>query len=570
MILQLSIKNFALIENAEIDFHKGFNVLYGETGSGKSILIDAIDYVLGGKFNKDIIRTGESKAYVEAVFTIDNDIVAGVLEELEIEHDDTICFSREMFTNGKSIIKINGKTSTISFVRKIAEKLIDIHGQHQNQLLFDRENYIPMVDSYDSSKIGPLLNEYYTYYDKLKETRERISTIVGNEDNDKLLAFIKFQIDEIDKAKLRVGEEEELNDKFKILSNAEKINRIVGNSYSVLSEAGDNSSVIDNIYSINRELSSIEGYSEKIAKINENILNIYYSLQEISSDLRVLSEDIVYDEAELETINDRLYKIANLKKKYGDSVEEVLTYKEKIEKQYNEITNAEKIVEELKREEKEIISKLNLLGDELHKLRVENSGKLEEDIHSNLKYIGLEKCKFKIDIIKEEIRHNGTDICEFLVSTNPGEPFKVMTKVASGGELSRIMLAIKAVFVDKDNVPTVVFDEIDTGISGRIAHCVGEKMYEIAVKHQVFCITHLPQIACFSDYHYLVKKSFKDEKTYSSVTNIGDNEKIAEIAKMLGGSEVLNSSLDNAKSMIDFANSRKIIMKDNFIKRTDE
>ncbi|MDD6771874.1 DNA repair protein RecN [Inconstantimicrobium porci] len=558
MILQLSIKNFALIENEEVDFSNGFNVLYGETGAGKSILIDAIDFVVGGRFGKDIIRTGENKAYVEAVFALNREKNEEIAEKLDIEYNDTLCISREIFQNGKSIIKINGRASTVSAVRNLSKELIDIHGQHQNMLLFDKDNYIPMVDSYDYGKIRNILTRYHEEYNNLKKIREDIERISGTESNDKVQAFLEFQINEIDKAKLKKNEEDHLNEEFKLLSNAQKINTAVCTSYSLLGDSNNSSSVIDNLYTISREISGVQEYSKKLSKINDDIMNAYYSLQESSRELREMCDEIVFDQNELDIINDRLYQIADLKKKYGSSIEEILEYKDKITKQFEEMKNSEAMIEELKNKEKVLCDELIKIGREIHDLRVANSSRLEKAIHDNLKYIGLEKCKFKIDMISTDtIKSNGTDECEFFVSTNPGEPFKPITKVASGGELSRIMLAIKSVFVDKDNVPTVIFDEIDTGISGRIAHCVGEKMYEIAVKHQVFCITHLPQIACFSDNHYLVKKTFKNEKTYSNISRLNESQKINEVAKMLGGTKMLHSSLENAKSMIEYANDRK-------------
>lgn len=558
MILQLSIRNFALIEKAEVDFNNGFNVIYGETGSGKSILIDAINFVVGGRFNKDIIRTGEDKAYVEATFVLDKNKIEKIIKKLDLDEDDTICISREIFLNNKSIVKVNGRTVTLSSLRDISKELIDIHGQHQNQMLFDKESYIPLLDSYDDNMISSLLTDYEKEYNNLKVIKDKIAELSGNEDNEKLQSFLEFQINEIDKAKLKKDEEQNLNEEYKLLSNAQKINTAVNTSYALLNDSNNSMSVIDNLYTINKELSSVEDFSDKISKINNDILNSYYSLQECARDLRSLGDEVVYDDVRLESINERLFKIASLKKKYGDSIEKILEYREKINTQYNELKNSKDMIEQLNIKETAIIKELRELGRDIHNIRIKNASRLEKDIQDNLKYIGLERCKIKIDLREsDKIKFNGTDECEFLVSTNTGEPFKEIDKVASGGELSRIMLAIKAVFVDKDKVPTVVFDEIDTGISGRIAHCVGEKMYEIAANHQVFCITHLPQIASFSDYHYLVKKTVANGKTYSNITRLTDDEKVIEIAKMLGGNAGLESSLENAKSIIEYASEKQ-------------
>lgn len=558
MLLQLSIKNFALIESLSLDFNQGFNILSGETGAGKSILIDAINYVLGSKFNRDLIRTGEVKTFVEAVFTIDNDKVKKILDENNIEYDDNVIISRETFQNGKSIIKINGKAVIVSTLKKITEKLIDIHGQHNNQNLLNKETHIIYLDSFGEDNLHNYLMEYKKKYTQLKELERRIEEINNQEENEKLLSYIKFQLDEINQAKIIKGEEEELNEKFNILSNAEKISSAIRVSYNMLYGESTSSSVVDSLSYINKELSSIEKHSEKIKDINSNILNIYYNLEEISRDLRALSEDIVYDENELEKINGRIYKLSILKKKYGGSIDSVIEYKKKLEKQYEDMANSEEIIKKLQDEKNVLLLELKQLANVISDIRTEIAKILESKIQGELEYVGLGKCIFKIQVDNCEILNSlGSNEVQFMIATNPGEPIRSMEKIVSGGELSRIMLALKCVFIDKDEIPTVIFDEIDTGISGRVAQSVAEKMYEISTAHQVFCISHLPQIASMSDEHYLVKKHIDGDKTYTMVSKIDEEQKAKELAMMLGGVELTDITLKSAREMIRLANEKK-------------
>lgn len=558
MLLQLSIKNFALIESLSLDFNQGFNILSGETGAGKSILIDAINYVLGSKFNRDLIRTGEVKTFVEAVFTIDNDKVKKILDENNIEYDDNVIISRETFQNGKSIIKINGKAVIVSTLKKITEKLIDIHGQHNNQNLLNKETHIIYLDSFGEDNLHNYLMEYKKKYTQLKELERRIEEINNQGENEKLLSYIKFQLDEINQAKIIKGEEEELNEKFNILSNAEKISSAIRVSYNMLYGESTSSSVVDSLSYINKELSSIEKHSEKIKDINSNILNIYYNLEEISRDLRALSEDIVYDENELEKINGRIYKLSIIKKKYGGSIDSVIEYKKKLEKQYEDMANSEEIIKKLQDEKNVLLLELKQLANVISDIRTEIAKILESKIQGELEYVGLGKCIFKIQVDNCEILNSlGSNEVQFMIATNPGEPIRSMEKIVSGGELSRIMLALKCVFIDKDEIPTVIFDEIDTGISGRVAQSVAEKMYEISTAHQVFCISHLPQIASMSDEHYLVKKHIDGDKTYTMVSKIDEEQKAKELAMMLGGVELTDITLKSAREMIRLANEKK-------------
>lgn len=566
MLLQLNIKNFALIENLTISFNDGFNVLSGETGAGKSILIDAINYVLGSKFNKELIRTGENKTFVEAIFTLANSKTLEMLKENDIDIDDLIIISRETFQSGKSITKINGKSILLATLKLISSTLLDIHGQHENQNLLASENQIEYVDSYGKEKSGESLLNYRDKYNKLRKIENKITKLTGKDgDRDKIIDFLKYQIDDVNSSNLKKGEDEQLEKKYKILSNAEKINITLNNSYDCLYTGNEGSvSIYDNLGIVIKELCLLQENLPKIKEINDGLKDAYYSIEGSIEQIRSIKDNITCDEKELEYINSRIYEINGFKKKYGNSIEEILQYRDKIKSQYDEMINSSETIQKLEKEKNDLIKELKIYGERLHKERCEIAEDLQIKIKSELDFVGLEKSIFKIKVdIETKFHLNGMDKVQFYISTNPGEPLKPLEKIVSGGELSRMMLALKTVFVDKDNIPSVIFDEIDTGIGGRIAQCVAEKMYTISKNHQVFCVTHLPQIACISDVHYWVSKEVKNEKTYTKIRKMNDEEKQYEIARMIGGSEVTKLTLEHANELIKMANFRKKQIKSN-------
>lgn len=562
MLIQLNIKNFALIEEIKVEFAEGFNILSGETGAGKSILIDAIDYVLGGKFSKSLIRTGEEKTFVEAVFSIDNELVKGELDELDIEYEDIIIISREYTLSGKSIIKVNGRSLIIAQLKKIREKILDIHGQHQNQTLLDRGSHIIYLDNFIGDKIKEPLKKFSELKERLSEIKSKILKINGNEDREKLIDYTKFQIDDITKGNLRVGEEEELKEEFNYLSNAEKINNSLKVSCELLNYREDGNSVVESLSKVISELSSVEKNSQIIGEKKAIIEEAYYNIEEVSRELRDIQEDTVYDENKLEKINGRIYEINGYKKKYGNTIEEVIEYLNKLKENYNELVNASEILKELEEEENKVLSEMKKIGNTLHEIRKEFSEKLKSSLLKELSYVGLEKSTMGIQVkLCENYNERGFDEVCFLISTNTGEPVKPLEKVLSGGELSRIMLAFKCVFADKDGISTLIFDEIDTGVSGAVAQRIGEKMYQVSLNHQVLCITHLPQIAILSDYHYFVSKSIKDNKTYTSIKILNKDEKINQVATMLGGNEVTKATYENVKEMLKLSEKKKSEIK---------
>lgn len=558
MLLQLNIKNFALIQELSVEFGEGFNILSGETGAGKSILIDTIDYVLGGKFSKDLIRYGEEKTFVEAIFSIENHDIYAVLEELDIEAEDVLIISRETTISGKSIIKVNGKSVVVSCLKKIREKLLDIHGQHQNQNLLNKSSHIGYLDSFSGNEMEIMLNNFTLLKDEYVEIKNKIDSLKGNDDRDKLIDYTRFQMEDIEKGKLRIGEEEELREEFNLLSNAEKISLALGNSYATLDSPKEGISVLEGLSKVITELSFVEEHFEKIKDKREQVEGAFYVIEEASREIRDLMSEVYYDESRLEKINGRIYEISTYKKKYGDSVEAVLEYYAKLKSRCDELVNSEQIIIELKEKSNRIIEKMLVIGSKMHDIRCHNAKKLEVEIKNELSYVGLEKAIIKIDVNSvEDFNSKGYDDVTFLVSTNPGEPLKSLEKVLSGGELSRIMLALKCVFVGKDQIPTLIFDEIDTGISGTIAKRVGEKMYQVSTKHQVLCITHLPQISALSDCHYFVSKKVENSKTFTEIRTLSKYDKIKEIAKMTGGDEISDVTLENASEIVAFADLKK-------------
>ena len=566
MLVVLNIKNFALIQELSVEFGAGFNILSGETGAGKSILIDTIDYVLGGKFSKDLIRYGEDKTYVEAIFDIENDEIYTLLNDLNIEADELLVVSRETTISGKSIIKVNGKTIVLSQLKRIREKLLDIHGQHQNQSLLSKGTHILYLDEYNSENISPLLEQFEIVKNRHSQIEDKINELKGNDDREKILDYIKFQIDDIEKAKLKPGEEEDLREQYNILANAEKISSSLINSYNYLNNNPQGNSVLELLSKVISEFSHSEMHLEKIKDKRVQVEEAYYLLEESTRDIRDIANEIYYDENELAAINERIYEISLYKKKYGDSIDEILKFLEKLKNQYDEFINSEEIILKLKKELSVIEKDMSEIGVKLHEFRCMSAKDLEVRIKEELSYVGLEKAIIKIDVNLSEIANNrGYDDVQFLISANPGEPLKPLEKVLSGGELSRIMLALKCVFVDKDKIPTLIFDEIDTGISGAIGKRVGEKMYQVSVKHQVLCITHLPQIAALSDNHYFVSKKVENGKTFTQIRMLNEQDKVCEIAKMIGGDNLSDVAIDNSREMVKLANIKKNEIKNEFI-----
>lgn len=560
MLLSIKIENFALIQSLQIDFEKGFNILCGETGSGKSILIDAINFVLGGKFNKSLIRNGEKKTIVEAVFSCDDCRIKDVLEQYSIEAEDMLIITRESYKYGKTLARVNNTALTLNQLRDITSKLLDIHGQHENISLLDNSYHIYYIDSFGEGKINKPLAQYRKKHAKVQEIDKKIFQLQGDEsESQKKIEFIKYQIEDIDKGELKIGEDKELLEQFNVLANAEKLDKTLNECYFQLNgDSMEAAGIYVGLSSVIRSLRDIEEYSEKVKNIADDMEECYYRIEDIIHNISDVKNNVYYDQNELEYINERVYTIDNFKKKYGDTIENILNYREKLHKEYEELINSGAIIEKLKLEKNKILGHMREDGEKLHSIREKIGQELMEKIKQELDYVGLEKSVLQVDVSRsDKFNDRGIDNVQFLISTNPGEPLKPLGEIVSGGELSRIMLALKTVFFDKDNIPSVIFDEIDTGISGRIAQRVGEKMCQISKNHQVFCVTHLPQIASMSDTTYLVSKEVIDEKTYTRVKKLSLDEKVLEVAKMIGGSEVTDITIEHTKEMVKMADEKK-------------
>lgn len=552
MLIQLNVRNFALIDNLEIVMKKGYNILTGETGAGKSILIDSISFVLGGKFTRDFIRSGEESAYVEAVFTAEEG-ARPLLDSLGITYEDILILSRESFVNGRNTARVNGRSVLISTLRELGRELLDIHGQHNNQNLLEASKHIDYLDSFIGLENEAAYQDYQKAFIQLRELKDRLQDLEGNRDRDKLVDYLKFQIEDIEGAKLSEEEEKDLEEKVLMLSNSEKLSTSLNTAYELL-EGGDEDEegILHNMNLVIKSLTSIAKVYEKVGEPLKVIEESLYAVEEAARDVSNLRSLIYFDADELNEVNERLHTYAGYKKKYGGDLKEVFEYLRRIRTQYDEIINAEEIIRELKAAIAAKRKTLLTLGKKLSELREKGGKTLSARINREMKFVGLEKADFLVSVAMEEtIYENGIDRVNFLISTNLGEPKKPLEKVVSGGELSRIMLAMKVAFIAKDRTPSVIFDEIDTGISGRVAEAVGEKMYSLSKEFQVFCVTHLPQIAAFSDNHLVVEKVEKGNRTTTRVRELKPEEKAEEISKMIGGSVISEITISTAKDIIE-------------------
>ena len=547
MLNKMRIEKFALIDNMDLEFKNGFTVISGETGSGKSILIDAICFILGFKFSKSIVRNGEDKTSVEAIFDIYHEKINEILNENGIEIEDYLFIRREGYVNGKSIVRINGHVVTNNTLKLISKYLMDIHTQHQNYELLNNAKHINYLDKYIGKKID--FKNYLDVFREWNEIRYKINEIKNNDLNDSYIEYVKFQINELTSAKLIIGEDYELEEKIKLLNNSEKISKTLNFSLDSLiyrEQFTINSELINIIKSIRMiDLKDLNEISNKLE-------GIYYDLESISEDIKAICDKTHFDVNEFDSINARIYKINALKKKFNKmNVEELVKYNEELQLYLDNVLNQERVLKDYEKIEYEKRKQLKIEADKITEIRKKYAKMIENEIVNELNYMGMENIIFKINIEKDkDFTQTGNDNVNFFISTNKGEPLKDLSKVVSGGELSRIMLALKIVFLGNEPISGIIFDEIDTGVSGKIAQKVGEKMYSLSKRCQVFCITHLAQIASLSDNHYVVSKKIENDKTYSHIKMIGDEEKVSEIAKMIGGESITEGAFISAKELI--------------------
>lgn len=538
MISTIQIKNIGIIDTLSINLENGFNVLTGETGAGKTLIIDSLGIICGNRFSKEMIRKGEEYSYVEACIYI---------PESDNAIDGNIIVSREIYSNGRNTCKINGRLVTVNELKEFMKNIIEIHGQNDNQTLLQKSSHIGYLDDFIGVDIKYIKEEYSKLFTKYNEIKEELKSNYGDDkEKQRKLDLLKYQLNEIKLAKLKENEDIELEDKRKIMINSEKIVENLKIADDTL-----NMQVIDGINISIKSLEKIENIDEKYSKKLTELKNIYYDIQEISRDISNCKEEVYFDEEERNETEQRLDIIYSLKRKYGNSISEILKYKEEVEQEIYEIENLDEINDKLKREKKQIEDKMLEISNKLHLIRIEKANILSEKINNELNDLKMQNAKFYVNIEIDEnnkFNKNGLDTVEFLISTNIGEELKPLIKIASGGEMSRIMLAIKNVLSDIDKVKTLIFDEIDTGISGKAAKAVSQKMKKIANKHQILCVTHLATIAAKGDYNYYISKEIEDNKTKTKVNKLNEEDTIKEIARIASG-DVNDISIEHAKQL---------------------
>ncbi len=534
MLSQLFIKNVAVIESASIDFENGFNVFTGETGAGKSILIDSINAVLGGRTSRDLVRTGESKALVSAVFTNVSKEAETVLEELGYDSEEELMISREISAEGKSICKVNMRPATAGVLKQLSSVLIDVHGQHDSAVLQNPELHIGYIDSFGNT--DKELSEYSESYKKLKSVEREIKKI-QNDDSDKTarIDMLKFQIGEIEAAAIEEGEEEELLALSKRIKSAENIMELISETISALDGNGESEGALEGLSSAIENCARLAEFFPQYEGLSEKFKEMYYEFEEFANDVKDNADELDFDPALQNRTERRLDQIFRLKRKYGGSVEEMFKYYQKAVNELENIEFSEERLEKLQKEQKQLFSETAKFADALTKKRHRAAEAFEKAVSEELSYLNMPNVRFSVHFEETEFTESGKDNLEFYIATNAGEPLKPLTKIASGGELSRIMLSIKNVLADKDNVDTLIFDEVDTGISGSAAQKVGQKLKQVSKGRQIICVTHLAQVAAYADNHMLISKNTEGGKTFTSVESLGKEGRVNELARIMGG-----------------------------------
>ena len=560
MLERLIIKNIALISSLDIELGGGLNVLTGETGAGKSIIIDSVNLVLGERASKDLIAVNQQKARVEALFSIkNNDTVKSLLNDNGLlSEDDELILMREITASGKSLCRINGEVVPLATLHLIADSLVDVHGQHTHQSLLDPKKHMHMVDEFNASEIIPVRNKVAELYRAYTEVERKLNSgFVSAEERERRIDILAYQINEIETAHLYAGEEEEITAELAVLSNAERISSSLDIASDIIS--GDRGS-LGSVRKAADALSRISDISAVYSDIYERINSLYYELEDASYQLRDLSLSFEFSPERLNELENRMDYLNSLKRKYGGSIEAVLEFMQNCKTELEELSSSDEIRERLTKELARLKSEYFEASARLTALRNQAAQALSENVTKQLHELGMVNAQFTYvnNVSDEKLHINGSDSIEFMFSANAGEPCKPLAKVASGGELSRIMLAIKTVCADADAIPTLIFDEIDSGISGVTAIKVGEKMARIAASHQVLCITHLPQIAAYADSHFLVEKTMKNGETHSSLRQLGDEERRTELARIMGSVNADESAVKYAQELISASEKYKL------------
>lgn len=547
MLTSLKIENVAIIESAAIEFGCGLNVLTGETGAGKSIVIDSINAILGERTSRDIIRTGAQSAKVYAVFEDVNAKVRKFLDENGIDCEDgVLIINRTLSREGKNVCRLNGAPVTVSMLREIGSELIDIHGQHDNQALLSPEKHCGFVDSFAGN--AEIIADYREKYGRLCEVRSKLKKLTTDESSkSQRIDFLTYQIDELEKAEITPGERDELKARKTLINNSQKVIESLNVAYEALKADGAG---IDMITDAESEISDASAYMEALGEASEKITDIRYELEDIAETVRDAMSEVDFDQSELEEIDERLDLLYRLSKKYGNTEEEMLEYLEKAKTELDNIAFSEEKVKELQKQEKEALAEAEAAAKKLTESRKTAGEKLSKAICSELEFLDMPNVRFVVKCDDIGLTENGKDEIEFLISANVGEEPKPLAKIASGGELSRIMLAIKNVLAEADGVDTMIFDEIDTGVSGRAAQKIAMKLRSASKGRQVICVTHLAQIAAQGDVHLYISKSVSDGKTYTNIKSLIEEDRVAEIARIMGGMEITKLQLESAREML--------------------
>lgn len=552
MLSNLQIENIAVIKSASIDFENGFNVMTGETGAGKSIVIDSLNAILGERTSRELIRSGSDSASVCAEFQNVGDNVKNELEKLGIEKDDTLIVSRKLTPDGKNVCRINGMPATVSMLKALGVQLVNIHGQLDNQSLLSPETHCSFIDKLAGS--GRELNvfkELYSLYIKKKNELKSLNTDV-NEKN-RRLDILNYQIEEIQKADIRPGEKDELTEKLGFLRNAEKVLDLLHTAYAALNGDGEMPGAADIAADAASKLLSAADYSSDFAETANGVNDAVMNLSAYTEELRDKIYSLDYDPNETERAEERLDVIYRLSQKYGDSEEEILAYLENAEKERDALSFSDERAEQLRAETEKAYNEALSAAKKLSEIRIEAGKKFSADVERELAFLDMPSVKFIVNDSVGELYENGIDNIEFLLSANAGEEPKPLSKIASGGELSRIMLAIKCVLSELDDIDTLIFDEIDSGVSGRAALKIAAKMKELSKTHQVICVTHLAQIAAFADEHKLISKEEKDGRTYTCIASLDYDGRKYELARIMGGLTVTQSILNSAEELLSSA-----------------
>ena len=547
MLSLLHIENIAVIECADISFHMGFNILTGETGAGKSIVIDGISAILGERAYRDMIRTGTEKATVRAVFT---DVpLLSWFEENGVEYDPETVILREIYLDGKNVCRVNGSLVNVSALRKLGLQLINIHGQHDSASLFDEANHLQFLDDYAANQ--ELRNTYSEKYDMLASLQREIDRMTMDE-GEKLrrMETLRYQIEEISKAQLQPGEDEQLEQRRKLLQNAEKISDGINTAVECLYGGEDSDGAASLLQQAERELARLSRFTDAFTAIHEKVTDLMYQVQDAAEEVRDARDELSYSADELETIESRLDVIHRLRRKYGATCEDILEYLENAKQELDEIEFADDHIERLKVKCEKAEKDARKAAESLRENRKIAAASLSEKILSELAQLDMPRVQFQCSFTEIDLSVNGADQVAFYMSANAGEALKPLSKVASGGELARIMLAMKNVLAEQDRVQTLIFDEVDTGVSGRAAQKVAEKLRSVAKTKQVLCVTHLPQLAAMGDTHLLIVKQERGGRTYTTVTPLDMDGRKRELARIIGGASITDTTLKSAEEML--------------------